>query len=66
MIYFSVLKRGKVEWIRVIVCCVDDCDVTMEKLEVSGEFVFCWAMSQAALTYYNCVSEVAMQNCIPL
>lgn len=50
-------KRGEVEGVGAIVCCVDDCGVAMEKLETSGEFVFCWAGSQPALTYYNCESE---------
>lgn len=54
------------EGVGAIVCCVDDCGVAMEKLETSGEFVFCWAGSQPALTYYNCVSERAVQNFIPL
>lgn len=49
--------RGEGEGVGAIVCYVDDCGVAMEKLETSGEFVFCWAGSQPALTYYNCVSE---------
>lgn len=43
--------------IRAIVCCAGDCSVAMGKLRTSGGFVFCWARSQAAVTYYSPARE---------